>query len=105
MIYCHIPRVDGMASFNQILEENSVCLLLKESRLFKRDRKGKKNKDREERERERERSKETATESWGWETGNYTNWGMGTKEKQALVLEKERPGREMKAVFTYFQGN
>lgn len=42
MVYCHIPREDGMARFNRILEKNSVCLLFRESWLFKRDRKGKK---------------------------------------------------------------
>lgn len=25
-------------------------------------------------------------------SGNDTNWGLGTKEKQALVLEEGRPG-------------
>lgn len=56
MVYCHIPRVDGMARFSQILEENSVCLLFKESQLFKRVRKGKKIKTGE-RERGREAKK------------------------------------------------
>lgn len=78
--------VDGMVTFNQILEKNSLCLLFEESRHLKRDRKGEGVR--------REGGKVTSIESWEWEIVWKLYQLKSGEEREASTCPREEDARE-----------